>query len=79
MKTLIVLIVILILSGCGKSEFELEKERLSKQMNDIRRQLDSAQMKVDSAMVEYDSLQKRIVRDSISVDSLIKKLTPFKK
>jgi len=38
-----------------------------------------AQVRIDSGKKELDSLMYRIKKDSVSIDSLVKKLTPFRK
>jgi len=75
----LLIFILLIIVGCGKSELEMEKERLRREADALRRKIDTTQSKIDSARKEMDSLTYRVKKDSAIVDSLVKKLTPFKK
>ena len=68
-----------ILTGCGKNEIERDGEKIRKEADELKTRLDSARAKIDSGKKELDSLLYRIKKDSIGMDSLIRKLTPFKK
>jgi len=67
------------LVSCGKSDTEREKERIMKEAAELKAKIDSAQVRIDSGKKELDSLMYRIKKDSVSIDSLVKKLTPFRK
>lgn len=75
----LILILAGILSGCGKSDLDKEKERIQREAAALKNKIDSAQTKVDSAKKELDSLMYRIRKDSVSIDSMMKKINPLKK
>jgi len=77
--SLLVLITGLILtSGCGKSDLEIEKEKIRQQALELQQKIDSAQNVIDSERVSLDSLMYRIKKDSVEIDSMMKKINKLK-
>lgn len=82
MKNLIYFLIIIIFSilfGCKENETLRNMERLKIEAEELKARLDTARAKIDSGKKGLDSLFYRIKKDSITIDSTIKKLTPFKK
>lgn len=75
---LIPLMIFMVISSCGKSELDLKKEEIMKQAGELKAKIDSTQKKIDSAQKDFDSLKRIIIRDSLSVDSVMKKIIPIK-
>ncbi len=81
MKTLSALILIPVLffiAGCGKSDLEIEKEKIRQQALELQQKIDSAQNIIDSERVSLDSLIYRIKKDSVEIDSMMKKINKLK-
>lgn len=68
-----------LLLSCGKSEIEIQKERLQKEADALKKKIDSTQVKIDSAWKDYDSLERRIKKESHEIDSMMKLINPLKK
>lgn len=69
----------IIIYGCGKSELDIQKEKIQQQANELRSKIDSTQNAIDSARVSLDSLRYRISKDSLEIDSMMKNINPLKK
>ncbi len=67
------LLLIYLFIGCGKSEMELEKDRLRKKASELKEKIDSSQAKVDSAKKILDSAINKAKKESETIDSLKKK------
>lgn len=80
MNKLIYLTTVLFLSaaGCGKSDLELEKERLRKEASELKSKIDSTNAVIESGKKEIDSLMNKISKESKSIDSLKMKIDKLK-
>ncbi|MBL8007905.1 MAG: hypothetical protein JNJ56_10255 [Ignavibacteria bacterium] len=80
MNKLIFLSSVLLLSaaGCGKSDLELEKERLRKEAAELKSRLDSTSAFIESEKKEVDSLMNKITKESKAIDSLKMKIDKLK-
>ena len=63
---------------CGKSEIEIQKEKIRQQADELRIKIDSTQNAIDSARAGLDSLMYKIRKDSSEIDSMMKKINPLK-
>lgn len=70
--------VLILLAGCGKSDLEIEKEKIRQQALELQQKIDSAQNIIDSERVSLDSLKYRIKSDSVEIDSMMKKINKLK-
>lgn len=78
-KTVNLLIPVLILiAGCGKSDLEIEKEKIRQQALELKQKIDSTQNVIDSERVSLDSLMYKLKIDSVQSDSMMKKINKFK-
>jgi hypothetical protein len=75
---LIIFSTLFICAGCGKSDLEIEKEKIRKQALELKQKIDSTQYVIDSERVSLDSLMYKIKNDSAQVDSIMKKINKFK-
>lgn len=71
-------VIFLCLTGCGKSEMELEKERLRKEASELNAKIDSTSAVIESGKKELDSLMDKISKESKAIDSLKKKIDKLK-
>ncbi len=65
--------------SCGKSDLELEKERIRKDAAILKAKIDSSQAQLDSGKKELENLMYKINKDSSKIDSLMKEINPLKK
>jgi len=73
------LLAFILITGCGKSELDLQKEKIRQQADELRMKIDSTQNVIDSARVNLDSLVYKLKKDSVGIDSMMKKINPLKK
>ena len=73
------LLTFILIAGCGKSELEIQKEKIRQQADELRMKIDSTQNAIDSARVNLDSLAYKLKKDSVSIDSVMKKINPMRK
>ncbi len=66
------------MTGCGKSELEIEKEKIRQQALELQQKIDSTQNIIDSERVSLDSLMYRIKKDSVEIDSMMNKIKKLK-
>jgi peptidoglycan hydrolase CwlO-like protein len=69
---------LLLIAGCGKSELELEKERLKKEADDLKRRIDSTSSYIERERKSLDSSMKRIDTLGRQIDKLQQKIQPKK-
>jgi len=69
---------LLLIAGCGKSQQELEKERIQKEADDLRRKIDSTSKYIEKERKSLDSNIKSIDSISKEIDKLQKKIEPGK-
>lgn len=69
---------LIIIAGCGKSEIEIQKEKIRQQADELRIKIDSTQNAIDSARAGLDSLMYKFRKDSSEIDSMMKKINPLK-
>lgn len=74
----LILIPVILTFGCGKSELELEKERIQKEALELKAKIDSTSAKIDAGKKEVDSLMDKINRESKSIDSLKERIDKLK-
>ncbi|MBX7046845.1 MAG: hypothetical protein K1X86_13530 [Ignavibacteria bacterium] len=82
-----VILSLFIISGCGKSQMDLEKERIEKEAADLKKRIDSMstyinkeKQSLDSGKTRLDSLSKQIDDAKKKIDNQSKQLnvTPKK-
>lgn len=78
-KSSVYIYLIVAFTSCGKDDVNSQKEKLFKDANELKSKIDSTHAKIDSHKKELDNLMYRIKRDSISVDSIARKLNQLKK
>jgi peptidoglycan hydrolase CwlO-like protein len=69
---IIFLLLLIVTSGCGKSELELQKEKLRKDAAELKVKIDSTQQKVNTSVKELDSLKYKTDQELKTIDSLKK-------
>lgn len=69
---------IMLLAGCGKSQQELEKERIQKEADELKRRIDSTSKYIENEKKSLDSNVKRIDSLSNQINKLQKKIEPKK-
>lgn len=73
------LFMLVVTSGCGKSDLELQKEKLRKDAAELKAKIDSSQAKVDYSVKELDSLKSKTDDELRSIDSLKKVIESLNK
>lgn len=73
------LLAFILIAGCGKSELDIQKEKIRQEANELRMKIDSTQNAIDSARVSLDSLAYKLKKDSVGIDSMMKKINPLRK
>lgn len=82
--SIIIILLLYLIPGCNNEEAEKEilrkeqKEFIQEQTDALRQMIDSTKAKLDSAQRDFDSLSYRVRRDSVEIDSLMKKINPLK-
>ncbi len=75
MKFLYILLVLLfIVAGCGKSQLELDKERIQKEADDLKRKIDSTSKYIKVEKRSMDSIKETIDSLSYKIEDTKKKL-----
>ncbi|MCB0728253.1 MAG: hypothetical protein KDD00_12370 [Ignavibacteriae bacterium] len=77
-SALALLSVIVLFTGCGKSDLEIEKEKIRQQALELQQKIDSTQNIIDSERVSLDSLMYKVKKDSGEIDSMMKKIKKLK-
>ena len=65
---------LMLIAGCGKSQQELEKERIQKEANELRHKIDSTNKYIENERKSIDSITKQIDSLSYKIDDTKKKL-----
>ncbi|MEO8211192.1 MAG: lipoprotein [bacterium] len=84
-RFIIIILFLFLLSGCNNEEAENEKMRndqkefIQQQTDALKQKIDSSKSKLDSAQKDFDNMKYRIKKDSVEIDSLMKKINPLKK
>ncbi len=58
----ILFLSLFIITGCGKSQTELEKEKIQKEADEIKKKIDTTQQKINQEKKSIDSLRKNVER-----------------
>lgn len=72
-------VMLLVTAGCGKSELELQKEKLRKDAADLKVKIDSTQQKINTSAKELDSMKGRTEAEIKTIDSLKKVIESLNK
>lgn len=75
---LLVFASLFIIAGCGKSQEELEKERIQKEAAELKRRIDSTSQYIERERKSLDSNVKKIDSLSTEINKIQKQIEPKK-
>jgi hypothetical protein len=75
---LIVITSFLLITGCGKSQLDIEKEKIQKEADELKHRLDSMSNYIDKEKKSLDSNMKSLDTLTNQLNKIQKKIAPKK-